>query len=271
MAGDHSLKNVKTKNKFPCPHYLPVHPPQITTNTIKLVPSHQENSGTTLSWVSKQPYKPIHPQSTGHVCGILATRWCSTAQRTHMDWAKYPDLQYRQAHPGHSYIYIYIYIYMQVAQSCPTLRPHGLQPTRLLCPQDFPGKNTGLGCHFLLQGIFQTQGQNPGLPHCRWILYQLSYQGSLSPCLTRLILNSTFFFSVPFYSSISGFKKQINKYLYPFLPPTCTTEKLFSIFKRLFFFLFWCLSPFFKLSKFDFIVISSFHSRRSYLLASHYG
>ena len=107
MAGDHSLKNVKTKNKFPCPHYLPVHPPQITTNTIKLVPSHQENSGTTLSWVSKQPYKPIHPQSTGHVCGILATRWCSTAQRTHMDWAKYPDLQYRQAHPGHSYIYIY--------------------------------------------------------------------------------------------------------------------------------------------------------------------
>ena len=106
------MKNVKTKNKFPCPHYLPVHPPQITTNTIKLVPSHQENSGTTLSWVSKQPYKPIHPQSTGHVCGILATRWCSTAQRTRMEWAKHPDLQYRQAHPGHSYIYIYIYIYI---------------------------------------------------------------------------------------------------------------------------------------------------------------
>ena len=39
-----------------------------------------------------------------------------------------------------------------------SLRPHGLQPTSLLCPWDFPGKNTGVGCHFLLQGIFPTQG-----------------------------------------------------------------------------------------------------------------
>ena len=37
----------------------------------------------------------------------------------------------------------------------------GLQPTRPLCPWNFPGKNTGVGCHFLLQGIFQTQGLNP--------------------------------------------------------------------------------------------------------------
>ena len=36
-------------------------------------------------------------------------------------------------------------------QSCPTLRPYGLQPTRLPPPQDSPGKNTGVGCHFLLQ------------------------------------------------------------------------------------------------------------------------
>ena len=35
-------------------------------------------------------------------------------------------------------------------QSCPTLRPHRRQPTRLLCPWDSPGKNTGVGCHFLL-------------------------------------------------------------------------------------------------------------------------
>ena len=39
----------------------------------------------------------------------------------------------------------------EVAQSCPTLRPYGQQPTRLLCPQDSPGKNTRVGCHFLLQ------------------------------------------------------------------------------------------------------------------------
>ena len=40
------------------------------------------------------------------------------------------------------------------------LRPHGPQRTRLLCPQDSPGKNTGVGCHVILQGIFPTQGLN---------------------------------------------------------------------------------------------------------------
>ena len=58
----------------------------------------------------------------------------------------------------------------------------GLQPTRLLCPWDFPGKNTGVGCHFLLQGIFPTQGSNSGLLHCRQILYHLRHQGSPHRC-----------------------------------------------------------------------------------------
>ena len=43
---------------------------------------------------------------------------------------------------------------------------------------DSPGKNTGVGCHVLLQGIFPTQGSNPDLLHCRQILYHLSHQGS---------------------------------------------------------------------------------------------
>ena len=47
------------------------------------------------------------------------------------------------------------------------LQPHGLQPTRLLCPGTFPGKNTGVGCHSLLQGIFTTQGLNSCLLHCQ--------------------------------------------------------------------------------------------------------
>ena len=55
---------------------------------------------------------------------------------------------------------------------------HGLQPSRLLCPWHSPGKNTGVRCHALLQGIFLTQGSNPGLPHGRWILYQLSHKES---------------------------------------------------------------------------------------------
>ena len=44
-----------------------------------------------------------------------------------------------------------------------SLRPHGWKPTRLLCPWDSPGKNTGVGCHAVLQGIFLTQGSNPCL------------------------------------------------------------------------------------------------------------
>ena len=59
-----------------------------------------------------------------------------------------------------------------------SLEPRGLQRTRLLCPWDFPGKDTGVGCHFLLQGIIPTHGSNLGLWHWRQILYQLSYKGS---------------------------------------------------------------------------------------------
>ena len=60
--------------------------------------------------------------------------------------------------------------------SCLTL----CDPTRLLCPWDFLGKNTGAGCLSLLQGILLTQGSNLGLPYCRQILYHLSHQGNLS-------------------------------------------------------------------------------------------
>ena len=51
-----------------------------------------------------------------------------------------------------------------------SLLPHGLYLTRLLCPQNSPGKNTGVDSHFLLQGILLTQGLNPSLPYCRQIL-----------------------------------------------------------------------------------------------------
>ena len=54
-----------------------------------------------------------------------------------------------------------------------SLRPHGLHS-----PWNSPCQNTGVGSLFLLQGIFPTQGSNPGLLHCRQILNQLSHQGS---------------------------------------------------------------------------------------------
>ena len=59
-----------------------------------------------------------------------------------------------------------------------SLRPYALKPARLLCPWNFPGKNTGEGSHSLLQGIFPTQGSNLLLLHCRQILYHLIHQGN---------------------------------------------------------------------------------------------
>ena len=63
---------------------------------------------------------------------------------------------------------------VKVAQSCPTLcNSYGLYS-----PWNSPGQNTGIGRLSFLQEIFPTQGSNPGLPQCRWILYQLSHKGS---------------------------------------------------------------------------------------------
>ena len=66
-----------------------------------------------------------------------------------------------------------------VAQLFQTLcDPMDCSPLDSCVHGDSPGKNTGVGCHALLQGIFPTQGLNPGFPHCRQILYHLSHQGS---------------------------------------------------------------------------------------------
>ena len=70
------------------------------------------------------------------------------------------------------------------AQSRPTLcNPMDCGTPGSSVPGDSPGRNTGVGCHALLQGIFPILGSNPGLWHCRQILYHLSHQGSPLPCL----------------------------------------------------------------------------------------
>ena len=69
--------------------------------------------------------------------------------------------------------YMCVCVYACMLTRSDSLQPHGMQPTRFLCPWDFPSKYW-VGCHFLLQGIFLTQGSNPcllRLLHCRWILY----------------------------------------------------------------------------------------------------
>ena len=66
-----------------------------------------------------------------------------------------------------------------VAQSCPTLcDPMDCSLPGSSVHGDSLGKNTGVGCQALLQGIFLTQGLNPDIPQCKWILYCLSHQGS---------------------------------------------------------------------------------------------
>ena len=73
----------------------------------------------------------------------------------------------------------------ELAQSCPTLCDPmdcslpGSSLQGILPPWDFPGKSTGVGCHFLLQGIFLTQGLNPDLPHSRQTLNLWATKGNL--------------------------------------------------------------------------------------------
>ena len=85
----------------------------------------------------------------------------------------------------HTHVFLHFYppllaqVLRLVLQWCLTLcDPMKCSPPGFLCPWDSPGKNPGVGSSSLLQGIFPTRGSNPGLPHRRWILYQLSHQGS---------------------------------------------------------------------------------------------
>ena len=69
--------------------------------------------------------------------------------------------------------YLFIKSESEKWKSCPTLCN-----SMDYSPWNSPGQNAGVGSLSLLQGIFPTQGSNPGLPHCRWIIYQLSHEGS---------------------------------------------------------------------------------------------
>ena len=85
--------------------------------------------------------------------------------------AKFHD-EVNVIHIGETYVCL-------VAQSCPTLCDHmDCSPPGSSVHGDSPGKNSGVGCYALLQGIILTQGLNTDLPHCRWILYRLSHQVS---------------------------------------------------------------------------------------------
>ena len=128
-----------------------------------------------------------------------------------------------------------------------SLWPYRLYLTSLLCPLDSPGKNTGVGCPPLLQGIFLTQGLNPRLLHCRQILYQrhwgspeywgyisllkFSFSRGICPALELLghivVLFLVFFFFFLRNVHTVLYSGYINLYYHQqcksFLFPTCST------------------------------------------------
>ena len=99
-----------------------------------------------------------------------------------------------------------------VTQSCPTLLwPHGLQLSRLLCPGDFPGNNTWVGCHLLLLGIFPTQDLNPLLLHWQADSLPLSHLGT-----NQFLKNNDFRNSVLFHEKYwKGHSSRLLNPLYP--------------------------------------------------------
>ena len=87
--------------------------------------------------------------------------WVGFVQRKSQFWL----------HVGNCFFDLLSLVKVLVSQLCPTLCNPWTVVCQAPCLWDSPGKNTGEGCHFLFPGIYSTQGLNPGLLHCRWILY----------------------------------------------------------------------------------------------------
>ena len=86
-----------------------------------------------------------------------------------------PNLRLGSSASESDCVFLFVFNHSVMSDS---LQHHGLQPARLLCPWDSPGKNTGVGSYSLLEGIFLIQRSNMDLLHCKTILYHLNHQGS---------------------------------------------------------------------------------------------
>ena len=92
----------------------------------------------------------------------------------------------------HDETFMFMMCVCSVAQLCLTLLTSWIVFPRLLCPWNFPCKNTGVGCHLLLQGIIPTQGLNLRLLHCRQFLYRW-VTGASHTFLWWILLNAVFY------------------------------------------------------------------------------
>ena len=115
-------------------------------------------------------------QEGGDICAPMAGSCCCTAETSTTLWSNYPPIK--------SKLRIFFTAICSVSCSVVCLILCDFMDCSLSgsCPWDSPGKNTGVGCHSLLQGTFLTQGLNPVLLYYRRILYHLSHQGSPSTC-----------------------------------------------------------------------------------------
>ena len=94
------------------------------------------------------------------------------------------------------YMWVCVLSHVQIFATPWTIAP------RFLCPQNFPDKNTGVGCHFLLQGIFPTQGSNPHLLHLlHWQMDSLPLHHQLLYSYPTFHLQGTRPYCIPFWKS----------------------------------------------------------------------
>ena len=129
---------------------------------------------------------------------------------------------------------------LKVSESC-SVASDSLQPHGLYNPWNSPGQNTGVGILSFLQGMFPTQGSNPGLPHCIWILYQLSHKGSPWNHVNLVFLETVnilkMMLSLSFFSYVSPDTKYVTASGYMRILVSSTSfrkqQLTFSLLKRL--------------------------------------
>ena len=124
-----------------------------------------------------RPVRPLAFCQGGKWGGLCSSCWLNMVWWTGFTHGR-EQACVRESHPDSEVCVVLVPSLRRVR----LLQPHGLQPTRLLCPWNSPGKNTAVGCHFLLQGIFPAQESTPDLQHCRQMLYRLAVREAPEVC-----------------------------------------------------------------------------------------
>ena len=145
----------------------------IIDNSHESIPSHSLNF---------YPYPQLHvfllreffqsPDYLSHKYTDKRQQWWITTKATQTLSSLLPRICPNHNRGLKMYMLLCVCVKVKVVQPCLTLCDS------MDCPWNSPGQNTGVGSLSLFQGIFPTQGLNPGLSHCRQILYKLSHQGS---------------------------------------------------------------------------------------------